>query len=543
MSFVPKYQWLTELSSPICDGCDIVQVDRDFDKKFQVAFTPTEVLNQDFTGGDLLFPIEEIWVGLGSYGSGSGTGLYYGFTIEVDTTLDSHWVFGVVFQYEGTTHAFIFATYDTYITPDILEIEYDYYTVIKSPIGVNTDTLVAYLLGAINLYLNEFGISAVWNGSNSLTVYGFPENSQMGYNGPTGDYANVVTEGIGANTFSFDNFLPLYGTACFTQLSVLNDIPGGATSAPSIFTLPIPIATIGGGDKRLVITTNYTNNFSDPVTIKLIIRDASYIEIYSFPIDAEQGTNTVTWNYTTPVSPSTEYYFQIMISSISGEIYNSFEGFCFNSFLIQSIPRISTISVTGCTTENVGYSEEYNDVYNSLITMDIGSIPNGVMDSGKWSLTITDDEGNVFNSIMYETIDGTNCTTRNLLRLKWWSDCAFSNIDYANLPFVNDVYIKGYSVSQPIDNRERVVNTLSSGEIAMIYNYSLEKTEFNIGLYTSVFFRTLQRAFEHKTITIDGETYKQDSDSVLTKKPEGNKYSAKIDLIESGSEVITSKCC
>lgn len=175
--------------------------------------------------------------------------------------------------------------------------------------------------------------------------------------------------------------------------------------------------------------------------------------------------------------------------------------------------------------------------------MNIGSLPNGLITTGKWKLILTDDESNTWTSIIYETIDGTNCTNRNLMRLVWTSDCKFADIDYLNLPFENDIYVKGYSTSQPLDNKERVINTLSSGELEMIYNYSLEKKEFTFGVYTESFYRTLQRAFEHKTITIDGVQYKQDSDSVLTKKPEGQKYSARIELVESGSEVIITNCC
>ena len=76
-----------------------------------------------------------------------------------------------------------------------------------------------------------------------------------------------------------------------------------------------------------------------------------------------------------------------------------------------------------------------------------------------------------------------------------------------------------------------------------LHHIDPSKKEFSIGLYTESFFTTLQRAFLHSTIIIDNLYYKQDTDSKLTKKPEGKKFSAKIELIEVGSEVVISKCC
>jgi len=293
----------------------------------------------------------------------------------------------------------------------------------------------------------------------------------------------------------------------------------------------------------MIFTVNYTNNFAfTDIDMELRIRDGSFVLIDTVVGTVEQGTNTITFNYETG-GASAAYYFDFTLSDLACAFNDVYYGFCFNLIKIETIARLDSISVEGCTTASVPFTEEYNDYYNSLITMTTGSLPNGLITTGKWKLTLTDDESNTVETITYETIDGTSCVIRNLLRLKWWSDCAFASLDYTGLPFVNDVYVKGYSVSQPLDNKERVMNVLSTGELEMVYNYSLEKVEFTLGIYTANFYKTLQRAFEHKYITIDGTYYKQDTDSKLTKKPEGDKYSAKIELAESGSAVISSKCC
>jgi hypothetical protein len=49
MSFVPKYQWLTEKKDNACgNACDVVQIDATAEKKFQVAFTPTCIIKSEF---------------------------------------------------------------------------------------------------------------------------------------------------------------------------------------------------------------------------------------------------------------------------------------------------------------------------------------------------------------------------------------------------------------------------------------------------------------------------------------------------------------
>jgi hypothetical protein len=56
MSFVPKYQWLTEKKDNACgNACDVVQIDATAEKKFQVAFTPTSLINQNFDGNNIGF--------------------------------------------------------------------------------------------------------------------------------------------------------------------------------------------------------------------------------------------------------------------------------------------------------------------------------------------------------------------------------------------------------------------------------------------------------------------------------------------------------
>jgi len=531
MSFLPKYQWLTEYVAPSCGtGCDIVQVDASADKKFQVSFAPTAILNEDFDGNDIALPMEQIWVGLGSFGSGSGTGLYYGITFDMDLTAENHFINSFSFFFEGQPYCFIFAVDVNASGTEITE--YGGITVVKISEVFSYDKYTS----AFSQVMSPFGISIIEEGSPSFTVYGFPANTMV-QTGNAAPYNTAITSGVGTASINLSNFVPYNNQACYFNISSLNLTPG-ATCSPAIFTLPISVAT----NKRIIATVNYTNNLSfDYIELELRIRDSGFNLIDTVVGTVEQGTNTLVFNYETVSADS--FYFDFTLTDLACGFADELYGFCFNSIKIETIAQLDSISVEGCTTANVPFTEEYNNLYNSLITMNTGSLPNGLITTGKWKLILTDDESNTVTTITYETIAGTSCVIRNLLRLKWWSDCSFSDLDYAGLPFTNDVYVKGYSISQPLDNKERIMNVLSSGELEMVYNYSIEKSEFTLGIYTANFYKTLQRAFEHKYITIGGTYYKQDSDSKLTKKPEGDKYSAKIELVESGSAVISSKCC
>ncbi len=536
MSFVPKYQWLTEKKDNACgNACDVVQIDATAEKKFQVAFTPTILLNQNFDGNNIGLPMEKIWVGLGSFGSGSGTGEYYGITFDIDLTADNHFINSFSFFFEGQAYCYIFTAVNS-LVPDYKIEKIGNFNLVTLFGGGGTYYDELYI-DAFNEYMNDFGISAISNGGISITVYGFPENTQVETNNIT-PYNTVITEGVGSRSINLSNFLPYNNQACYFNLGSLSTSIG-ASCTPAIFTEQITV----DANKRMIFIVTYTNNFAFDFDIELRIRDNTFTLIDTVIVSAIQGTNTAMFTYTTSSTPPPSYYFDFTLSDLSCAFADVDYGFCFDLIKVETIEKLDTIIAVGCTTQTVPFTEEYNDIYNSLITMNTGSLSNGLMTSGKWKLLLTDTANNTFESIIYETISGESCLHSNLMRFKWTNDCNFANLDYVNLPFTNDVYIKGYYTSQPYDSKERVINTLSNGETSLVFDYSVEKKEFSIGLYTESFFTTLQRAFLHSTIIIDNLYYKQDTDSKLTKKPEGKKFSAKIELIEVGSEVVISKCC
>lgn len=131
--------------------------------------------------------MEKIWVGLGSFGSGSGTGEYYGITFDIDLSVENHFINS--FFMKAQAYCYIF-TYDNSITPAYEIQEIGYFKLVK----LRTVGGATLYVNAFNEYMNDFGISAIDNGGISITVYGFPENTQV----ETGDqapYNTVITSG------------------------------------------------------------------------------------------------------------------------------------------------------------------------------------------------------------------------------------------------------------------------------------------------------------------------------------------------------------
>ena len=292
MSFVPKYQWLTEKKDNACgNACDVVQIDATAEKKFQVAFTPTSLINQNFDGNNIALPMEKIWVGLGSLGSGSGTGEYYGITFDIDLSVENHFINSFSFFYEGQPYCFVFAVDANPLGEKATEIiEYGGITLVKMSEVFTYDKYTS----AFTQVMSPFGISIIEDGSPSFTVYGFPENTQV-ETGNITPYNTVITEGVGERTFGLSNFLPFNNMACYFNIGSLNLTPG-ATCTPAIFTEPITVPA----NKRMIFTVNYTNNLSfDYIELDLKVRNSSFVVIDTVTVSVEQGTNTATFNYET----------------------------------------------------------------------------------------------------------------------------------------------------------------------------------------------------------------------------------------------------
>lgn len=136
------------------------------------------------------------------------------------------------------------------------------------------------------------------------------------------------------------------------------------------------------------------------------------------------------------------------------------------------------------------------------------------------------------------------CNVDSYVKLNWSDTCYFKDIDYKNLPFENEFYIRGFIIRKPLDKRERIQTTNPDGSLKTIFNHSYAKSELRIGPYGKDVHAILERAIEHSVFKIDDAIYYLDEGSSYTISAIGNgNFMARIELVESGSEVVKTACC
>ena len=68
-------------------------------------------------------------------------------------------------------------------------------------------------------------------------------------------------------------------------------------------------------------------------------------------------------------------------------------------------------------------------------------------------------------------------------------------IDYNNLPFMNELYLNGFIVPNIIRQKERIQFVNNDGSYNTIYDHSVTKSELRIGSYSIALHEVLERAF------------------------------------------------
>lgn len=152
--------------------------------------------------------------------------------------------------------------------------------------------------------------------------------------------------------------------------------------------------------------------------------------------------------------------------------------------------------------------------------------------------------GETYQSQYIEVVPSLKCR-KDLIKIEWKSDCDFAAIPYSVLPtLTNFMYVEGGVSRTSLSKKSREQFTNGVGVFSTYYNHSVAKSEVRIGAYTEAIHEVLERAFEHKYLFIDGKRYLLDDDSNYTiASTGGGRFTARIDMIKGGTELITSDCC
>jgi len=295
-------------------------------------------------------------------------------------------------------------------------------------------------------------------------------------------------------------------------------------------------------NKYYKIRVEWTSSYSDWQNVKFIIND---------------GTNPATEIPFSIISSSTgrflDFEYKALITSTHSveltitdtAIPHNYE-LCFDNITIYEIKLDDiTVEVKDCN-GNITTPAFTQIPYKSNVLIQINN--NDLPQSGTFQIILTESittlMGLQYFSQFLKLIDihaSKECDLRRLIKITWWADFFFRDIDYGNLPYKNELFLYGYVKKAPLDKKERILFGQPDGSYKQIYNHSVGKSELQLSAYSKTLMQVLERAFEHIYFTLDDAFYNNDDGSVLiTKSLDNGKYTARIELIESGTEVITT---
>lgn len=513
---LPKYQWLIEETTQNCNKfCDKLYISNDFTMKFQVQMTPEVLVDDNFDGFESNFPLD---------------GDTYVFDIS-HTPTTKEYVNSFTFIANGAKVTAIFV-YD----PDLVDLsevtEYGNFYLIKLNTGLHKNRY----RNAVNDYLGSFGISASFSGDD-MTVTGFPTGTMVDI-AVSGDYPTI--SGITSTAeWGLNNFLPVDNKLCFFNISA-NEVTG-ATSTPSIFK-----EVVLDQGKRVICTIQFTNSFGYDVDMDFYVRDDSFNELEVQTQTAQQGTNTLQFCFT--VADNLPYHnLEFLLSdpaAYTSSIVNEMVGFCINEVKIEQIGNVDNVSYELCDTDTIYIMEDdeylvtYSCGYNATIEVLIDI-------TAPFRLYI-EGEGTTIGTMWYSPVDANDCNYGKLYKLEWTDTCLFDDIDYRDedLRFTNQLLVTGILIKNGLEKVESIGNVTSSGKKKAVYKHTIEVYEFRAHPYSEAVMQTLERAFEHSTVTIDGKEYYAGDNSVFTvSEIDQLIYTGRVDLYLDGSEVIKSTCC
>lgn len=275
------------------------------------------------------------------------------------------------------------------------------------------------------------------------------------------------------------------------------------------------------------------------------VRDNTDTDVFDIPdtslITSFTGNN-ITGIFSIPADGTYTFVFTFNSDAHTSQL--AFDNVTVNEFLEYAVTlqskdcqgNLTTLPHTQIISEN-----------NALIQINNADFPTNTPFQIIINASQTDALGLQYFSENIQLIDLNNthqCNVDSYVKLNWSDTCLFKDIDYKNLPFENEFYLRGFIQKQPLDKKERILFTQPDGSLKTIFNHSYAKVELRIGPYGKDVHSILERAIEHTVFKIDDVIYYMDEGSSYTVSAIGNGYfTARVELVEAGSEVIKSSCC
>ena len=197
----------------------------------------------------------------------------------------------------------------------------------------------------------------------------------------------------------------------------------------------------------------------------------------------------------------------------------------------QTIQTLEVIDCDGVESE-IDYA---TTVYNENILVELLEAVPSV-----FRLKITDSDDNIFYSRWYSVKEADECS--GLIKVNWTNNCKFSEVDYKNLPFDNELLLTGVKIKQALELHDNVDSINASGAKISIYKNTQASYELRLHPYLEDTQNTIERIFEHTEVLINNEEYNAIDVFQVTEIDLGV-YTGRVDLLKKGTEIISSICC
>lgn len=197
----------------------------------------------------------------------------------------------------------------------------------------------------------------------------------------------------------------------------------------------------------------------------------------------------------------------------------------------QTIQTLEVIDCDGLESE-IDYA---TTVYNENILVELLEAVPSV-----FRLKITDSDDNIFYSRWYSVKEVDECS--GLIKVNWTNNCKFSDLDYTNLPFTNQLLLTGVKIKNPLEVLDSVDNITPDGRKVSIYKNTQQTFELRLHPYSEKTQNTLERIFDHSEVKINNELYNA-TEAYQTSEIDLGIYTGRVDLYKDGTQVITSSCC
>ena len=484
---IPKYQWLMQEPNQSCGFCDAVAVTSGFDKHFQLV---TDVIDNPelYPNGDFeINPFSEITSTDLSFEKGTVT-LGDSFTLYIGGYV-LVWVAKAGFSYVEFDNIRVqnLGMLDLTAFKNLMNTNYD-------PIFGTTTTLTSGTITIADVPAGSYLDNTVNAPLINITTVTPAVAGMYLRNG----YYNATTKQI--------NYLNI-NDGISDSLTLRTDV---ALEANKLYRFKYGYATIHNFDYTFKVIGFYT-----PPTATLIPNFSNGLLEFEYE-------PTVTDDYTLEISfnPENATTAQLAIDNISAK-----------NLEYQTIQTLEVIDCDGVESE-IDYA---TTVYNENILVELLEAVPSV-----FRLKITDSDDNIFYSRWYSVKEVDECS--GLIKVNWTNNCKFSEVDYKNLPFDNELLLTGVKIKQALELHDNVDSINASGAKISIYKNTQASYELRLHPYLEDTQNTIERIFEHTEVLINNEEYNAIDVFQVTEIDLGV-YTGRVDLLKKDTEIISSICC